>query len=214
MKSVDLLIFDLDGTLVDTRRDLTNAVNYARSRLSLPPLTVEQVLRGVGDGVENLMRRTLPASEKDHLAEALASFREYYRDHLLDFSRFYPGVDRVLKHFRDRKKAIVSNKPEGFTRKILQGLRAEHCFDIIVGGDTTTALKPDPLPVEFVLEKLRVAPANAVMIGDSPADIIAGSQAGTLTCAVTYGYRPRDLLLQQNPDFLVDAIAELLHLFT
>lgn len=212
MIPVDLLLFDMDGTLIDTRQDLTNSINYARQQFKLSPLTLEDVLQSVGDGVKNLLKRTLPFSDEEKIAQALSHFREHYKEHLLDFSKYYPGVPAVLNFFKNKKKVVVSNKPERFTQKIIDGLGANDDFLLVIGGDTV-GLKPGPEPVLYALQQLDVQPEKAVIIGDSPSDMIAGRKAGTLTCAVTYGYRARDLLEKYDPDFIIDSMIQLKELF-
>jgi phosphoglycolate phosphatase len=209
MPEIDLLIFDLDGTLVDTRQDLTNSVNYARERFGLDPLGLNEVMSHVGDGARNLIKRSLPGAAGDAVDEAMTLFRGHYRDHLLDFSIFYPNARDVLRHFQQKKLAVVSNKPEEFTKKILRGLQVDTLFQEILGGDSVSTMKPDPAPILHILESVKTKPAQAVIVGDSPSDIEAGRAAGVLTCAATYGYRHKELLLEAKPDFIVDDLAEL-----
>ncbi len=213
MTPVDLLIFDLDGTLVDTRQDLTNSVNCARTGLGLPPMSLSDVMALVGDGIRNLLKRSLPKAEAARVDEAFALFRGHYRDHLLDVSDFYPNVKDVLRHFRDKKMAVASNKPEEFSRKIIEELEPNGLFQLVLGGDSLPVMKPHPEPILEILKRLGVPSQGAVMIGDSPADIVAGRAAGVLTCAVTYGYREEGLLLESHPDFLIRDIRELIDLF-
>lgn len=213
MRQIDLLIFDLDGTLVDTRRDIANSVNFARNQLGLPSLELTKVMQYVGDGLQKLLERSIPEEQWDKIDEAILLFRNHYRDHLLDFSSFYPGIDDVLHHFLDKKMAVVSNKPVAFTRSILEGLGIENGFDCVIGGDSLPSMKPNPEPILTVLNRLSVNPEAAVMIGDSPSDIKAGHSAGTLTCAVTYGYRSKELLEESRPDFLIDDSRELKYIF-
>ncbi|MFQ5637637.1 MAG: HAD family hydrolase [bacterium] len=209
MTTIDLLIFDLDGTLVDTRQDLANSINHARKSYGLPTLTLPEVMQYVGDGIHTLIERTFPGVNGEKVDEAVTIFREHYRDHLLDCSRFYPGADKVMMYFREKKMAVISNKPEEFVRSILRGLQAHDDFEIILGGDSLPVLKPDPAPVLHVLHKLHVEPSKTVMIGDSPSDIIAGRRAHVVTCAVTYGFRAKALLEATQPDFLLDDLIEL-----
>ncbi|MCG8607406.1 HAD-IA family hydrolase [bacterium] len=209
MCEVDLLIFDLDGTLVDTRQDLTNSVNYARQRFGLSSLELEEVMQHVGDGARNFIKRSFPGATGDTVDEAMTLFRRHYREHLLDFSNFYPNVRDVLSHFQQKKLAVVSNKPEEFTKKILRGLQVETLFQEILGGDSFSAMKPDPRPILHILQRLKTKPTQAVIVGDSPSDIEAGRASGILTCAATYGYRSKKILLQARPDFIVDDFAEL-----
>src|SRR3972149_1085297 len=145
-RHIDLLIFDLDGTLVDTRADLTAAVNHTLEKLALPPLSMEQVCRYVGDGLETLLSRALGLQHGDLVDNAVRLFRDYYGLHLLDRTRLYPGVRETLEHFRGKRKAIVTNKPLAFSERILAGLEIESHFEVILGGDSTVQRKPHPEP--------------------------------------------------------------------
>jgi phosphoglycolate phosphatase len=213
MQKIDLIIFDLDGTLVDTRQDITNSVNYARKMFGLPPLDVDTVIKHVGNGVKKLMERSLPENQRDKVQEAVSHFREHYKDHALVYSRLYPGVEDTLSHFQNKKLAIISNKPEEFSRHVLKGLNVDNYFDLILGGDSLPVMKPNPEPILRVLDAVRVVPDKAVMVGDGIADIEAGKRAQVLTCAVSYGFRKKEILLAVKPDFMVNDILELKRLF-
>jgi len=213
MKKIDLLIFDLDGTLVDSRRDLANSVNFALNALGLPPLQIEEVMSHVGDGLKKLMDRSLPKDRLQKIDEAIDIFRSHYREHLLDSSAFYPKVENVLNHFQDKKIAVVSNKPEEFTRLILEGLQAADFFEIILGGDSLSVMKPDPQPILHILNQLNISPDKAAIVGDETTDVEAGKTAKIWTCAVTYGLKEKEVLLKMKPDFMIDDIVELQKIF-
>lgn len=206
---VELIIFDLDGTLADTRADLTGAVNYALGRLHLPKLPMETVCQHVGHGVQALLTAVLGPEHQDRLPEGAQLFQEYYAAHLLDETHLYPGVRETLEHFRKKRKAIVTNKPLSFTMTILKGLQIGEHFDLVLGGDSTTERKPHPEPVRKVLTTLRTDPRRAVMVGDSPADIEMAKKAGLYSVAVTYGLRPVEELQAAGPDLLLDDLLEL-----
>lgn len=214
MHRVDLLIFDLDGTLVDSRQDLTNAVNYARKELGLSELDIPSVSRLVGNGVHKLLERSLPENMQDKIDQAMILFKEFYHDHAVDFTITYPGVFETLAYFRDKKKAIMTNKPYSFTRQILDRLQIRSHFNVIVGGDSLPVMKPSPDPVLYILRQLEIAPEQTVMIGDGVTDIEAGRQAQVMTCAVTYGLKGKETLRQAKPDFFIDDIRQLCELFT
>ncbi|MFQ5706122.1 MAG: HAD family hydrolase [bacterium] len=213
MLKKELLIFDLDGTLVDTSQDITNSVNYARAQLGLPALEVATVMQGVGDGLRKLMERSLPNEHQAKVEEAVALFRKHYDEHALDFTALYPGVDETLRHFRDKKLAVLSNKPVSFCRSIMRGLEIESFFDLILGGDSVVAMKPSPEPILVVLRRLEVKPGDAAMIGDGTTDIEAGKQAHLTTCAVTYGFREPAILREAQPDYLIEDIRALQWIF-
>lgn len=213
MKQIDLLIFDLDGTLVDTRRDLANSVNFALNALNLPALQIEEVMSYVGDGLKKLLDRSLPKDGLENIGEVIDIFREHYREHCLDFSGFYPDVVNILNYFQDKKMTVVSNKPEEFTRLILEGLRIADFFEIILGGDSLPLMKPDPGPILHILDKLNASNEKTAIVGDGTTDIEAGKAANILTCAVTYGLKEKEVLLKMEPDFMIDDIVELKKIF-
>ncbi|MFQ5804071.1 MAG: HAD family hydrolase [Candidatus Methylomirabilales bacterium] len=210
-RHVEVLIFDLDGTLADTRADLTAAVNNALQGLELPPLSMQQVCQYVGDGVHTLLSRALGPPHQEMIENGVALFREYYRVHLLDQTRLYPGVRETLEHFQEKRKAIVTNKPLDFTLRILAGLEIESHFEFVLGGDSMVERKPHPEPARKVLSATGVQGRLAAMVGDSPADIEMAKQAGIYSVGVTYGLRPVAVLQAAGPDLLVDDLRELQH---
>ena len=210
-RHIDLVIFDLDGTLVDTRADLTAAVNHTLEKLALPPLSTEQVCRYVGDGLETLLSRALGLQHGDLVDNAVRLFRDYYGLHLLDRTRLYPGVRETLEHFRGKRKAIVTNKPLAFSKRILAGLEIESHFEVILGGDSTVQRKPHPEPALKVLTLTGVDPRLAAMVGDSPADIEMAKQAGLYSIGVTYGLRSAEEVRAAGPDLLLESLPELRH---
>ncbi|MFQ5988981.1 MAG: HAD family hydrolase [Candidatus Methylomirabilales bacterium] len=208
-KHVELLIFDLDGTLADTRADLMAAVNNALQRLELPALSMEQVCQYVGNGVHTLLSRALGPEHRDVIGDGVAFFREYYGVHLLDQTRLYPGVRETLEHFQGKRKAIVTNKPLDFTLRILGGLKIDSYFELVLGGDSTVERKPHPEPARKVLNAIGVESRLAAVVGDSPSDIEMAKQAGIFSIAVTYGLRPVAVLQAAGPDLLLDDLREL-----
>jgi phosphoglycolate phosphatase len=208
-KQIDLLIFDLDGTLAATGRDLANSVNYVRSTLGLEPLEEAYVYSRVGYGTEHLIRKSLPEGYEKRFDEVLARFLKHYEEHLLDTTVLYPHVKDVLERFRAKKKAVVTNKRLNLSVAILRGLGIEACFDAIIGGDCGLEKKPDPSCLRHVLDKLEIAAARALMIGDGAPDIQAGKAAGVHTCAVTYGLCNAEELLAARPDFALGDLTEL-----
>lgn len=209
LRDKSLLIFDLDGTLVDTRLDLATAVNHALQQLRRPPLPLPVLTGFVGDGARTLVARALGNPEINDLETALRFFRAYYAEHLVDHSRLYDGVLETLQHFRHKKKALLSNKPQEFTEPLLARLDLSKFFDVVVGARPDLKLKPDPQPVHFILEQLGIPATGAMIIGDGENDVLAGKAAGITTCAVTYGIRPAEKLLPLQPDFVIHNFSEL-----
>jgi 2-phosphoglycolate phosphatase len=208
-RPIDLLMFDLDGTLADTGRDLVDAVNFTRDHFERPGLPDAAVLAHVGRGVEHLLRHALPEESGQRFDAVLRVFLQRYENHLLDATVLYPGVAETLEYFRDKRRAVVSNKIHRLTVAVLRGLGIEHCFDIIFGGDSGPQKKPHPALLQQALGRFQVPAHRAIMIGDGSIDIAAGRQAGVWTCGVTYGLGHKEDIIAANPDFVVDDLSEI-----
>jgi phosphoglycolate phosphatase len=206
--SIKLVIFDLDGTLIDSSIDIANAINYAVGPYRVPQVTVQEVINLVGEGISSLMDKIILKegieADRDLLIER---FLDYYSRHLVDNTMVYPGVRETLAQMGGCRMAVISNKRESLSVKILEQLGLSEYMSVIVGSDTAKERKPSPLPVRHVLSALGVSPEEAVIVGDSNYDIEAGKSAGIKTVAVTYGYRPLDLL--QGADFIINSMPEL-----
>ena len=216
--SIRLLIFDLDGTLIDSRLDLVHSVNAMLRHFGRPELPDEVVASYVGDGAPVLVRRALgdPRDEK-FLKEALDYFLAYYRVHKLDHTRVYEGIKESLAAIHasnglGRKMAVLSNKPVHPSRAIVEALGMGHFFMHVHGGNSVPTQKPDPQGVRALLKETRTQPQEAVIIGDSSVDVLTGRNAGMWTCGVTYGFAPHTLC-EAPPDVVLDKPHELTELF-
>jgi phosphoglycolate phosphatase len=214
------MLFDLDGTLIDSKTDLAHSINLMLADLDRPPLDEAIVGGFVGDGVRVLVRRCLTASEPDHQPpeEALhergiALMHSHYADEMFRTTHLYPKVAETLAAFDNKRKAIVTSKEVRFTKIILDHFDIARYFDAIVGGDTTPARKPDPRPVLEAIRLLGGSAAEAIMIGDSENDINAGRRAGTRTCGVTFGFRTTEQLRTSEPDVMIDRFDHLKDFF-
>ena len=204
-----LLIFDLDGTLIDSETDLTQSVNATRKHLGLDPLPRDMIASYVGQGVTTLVRRALGAGTSDDVIEtAVSYFLSYYREHMLDHTGLYPGVCETLEALQDRKLAVLTNKPVNFSRQILEGLGVDSHFAFVYGGNSFDQKKPDPVGVFRLMNDTGVPPDRTMMIGDSGTDIQTGRNAGVWTCAVTYGIGSHTLT-NSPPDFVLNDFREL-----
>jgi 2-phosphoglycolate phosphatase len=212
-RRVDLILFDLDGTLADTGADLANAVNFTRARFDLPPLAAPRIHAHVGLGVEHLLRNTLPIKSGEHYQQVSAIFTPYYEAHLLDQTMLYPGAREILEYFCDRRRVVATNKVQRFAEAVVCGLGVRECFDLILGGDSATEKKPHPALLIIALEKYRTTPADALMVGDGDTDVEAGRRAGVITCGVSYGLGDKDRLRASKPDFMIDRLDELRRYF-
>jgi phosphoglycolate phosphatase len=209
--SARLLVFDLDGTLVDSKEDLANAVNVALASFDLPPLPNPVIYSYVGDGASALILRALPKEKADLLPEVLDRFLAYYRRHLLDTTRAYPGVVGALRKWAGiYRMAVLTNKGEAMSREILSGLSLDGYFFDVRGGDSFGTKKPDPEGLLRILREAGIEAQEAIMVGDSRNDVQAGRKAGTVTCGVTYGLGAPGFATLP-PDFTVDRFPDLFH---
>ena len=212
---IKLLIFDLDGTLVDSRLDLIQSVNAMLQHFHRPELPGDVVAGYVGDGAPMLVRRALGDPDDERFVqEALEFFLSYYRVHKLDNTHAYEGVREALEAIRDsgggadRRMAVLSNKPVNPSRAIIDALGLGEFFIRVYGGNSFHTKKPDPLGVHTLLEETGTRSDETVIIGDSSIDVITGRNADLWTCGVTYGFAPRTLE-DAPPDVIVDSPKEL-----
>lgn len=207
----DLLVLDLDGTLIDSSLDLALAVNATRQRFGLDPLSLDQVASYVGNGAEMLIRRSLRSDASDHtVRDGLQFFLQYYREHMLVNTKLYPGVREALEGWRaaGKKMAVLTNKPVMFSRGLVAGLGIAEFFARLYGGNSFESKKPDPFGLQLIMRELRATPDRTLMIGDSSVDVLTARNAGTACAGVTFGLRPQDFE-RFPPDALVDDLREL-----
>ena len=215
--SIKLVIFDLDGTLIDSRLDLIHSVNAMLRNFGRPELPGEVVASYVGDGAPMLVRRALgDPDDEDFFRRGLEFFLAYYREHKLDYTQVYPGIPEALEQIRSngarRKMAVLSNKPVNPSRAIVDALGLADFFVKVYGGNSFDTKKPDPFGVKTLLQETGTAPANAMIVGDSSIDVLTGRNAGITTCGVTYGFAPHTLC-EAPPDVLIETPQELRELF-
>jgi phosphoglycolate phosphatase len=209
--AVRLVVFDLDGTLVDSSRDLASAVNATLGRLApgRPPLDHDLVVSFIGNGARQLVARSVAAAGLDASPDAvLPAFLEEYGRRLLDTTTLYPGVPEVLEALRDRHLAVLTNKPGGMSRTILDGLGVGNRFFRVYGGDDFPTRKPDPEGLRRLMAEAGAGPEETVMVGDSSVDVRTARAAGTRAVAVTYGF-DRASLLEPPPDALLEDLRAL-----
>lgn len=184
------LVFDLDGTLVDTKDDLAAAVNVTLSALGLPPEEPATLWGYVGHGARVLLERALGPARAELLEPGLAIFLPWYRAHLLDRSAVYPGLRAVIDTLAGEGVAfsVLTNKPEDMSRAIVDGLGLGARFPALIGGDTLPTRKPDPAGLLRLVTDVGVPGSRTLMVGDSPIDIATGRNAGIATCGVLWGF--------------------------
>ncbi len=213
MKSVALMIFDLDGTLVTSGNDIAAAINHMLTVLGKPTLPPAEIMGLVGDGVEKLVQEAIGDAYSSRFHEALTIFSSYYAAHILDGTDLYPGVAEVLEHFQDKNKVIITNKRIQFTREITDALNISRYFEEIIGADSTSYKKPDARLLRPLLDKFGVGGAETVVIGDGINDILLAKNTGAISCALLGGLSLKETLQELNPDFLCNDIREVKELF-
>lgn len=205
----DGVIFDLDGTLVDSLGDIADALNVALAGLGHPVHDRAAVATMVGDGAAALVRRAIPTGADE--AAVLAAFKQRYGTHSVASTRPFDGVVELLDTLRGRDLplAILSNKPHAMTLKVVEALFAVETFAHVLGQRDGVPAKPDPTAALALASQLGLDPTRCALVGDSEADIGAARQSGMYAVAVTWGFRPRAQLAAERPDALLDSVAAL-----
>lgn len=209
MPPLQAVLFDLDGTLVDTREDIAQCLNFTLKELGRPLLSLEQVVRLVGDGVRPLLSKAAGIETPEDVQKALSIFLPFYFAHCTDRARLYPEVLETLRRLRGVPMGVVSNKPQAHTEKTLRDLGLEEFFLLALGGDALPQRKPEPEPVWEALRRLGVQREGAVLVGDSGIDIETARRAGIPVWAVTWGFRPEEELRRLHPDRMVTRFSEI-----
>jgi phosphoglycolate phosphatase len=209
-----LLIFDLDGTLVDSRDDIAISVNLTLEELDCPKKTPQEIYGYIGGGIHNLIRNSLPAGRAEGLLEkGVDTFWAIYKEHVLDTTRLFPGVCQMLETLYRKKMAVATNKPYAHAHMILEGLGVARYFTNVQGWKMGLPVKPDPAIVLRAIEEAEAPKEDAVMIGDGLNDILAARAAGIKCCAVGYGYGSRERLMEAGPDYFAEAVSDIIELF-
>ena len=212
--TVKAVVFDLDGTLVDTAPDLMAATNHVLALLKRRPITMPEVRAFVGRGARKLIERGVAATgdaiDEASLTYYHAEFLRHYEGHTADRSEIFPGVVALLKRLKDSgiKAGVCTNKPEGLSRLLLDTLDLSRFLGTIVGPDTIGIAKPDAAPYLETVKRLGVALQHSIMVGDSEIDILTARAAGVPIVAVSFGYTPKPVI-EYGPDYLVSHFDEI-----
>ena len=209
------LIFDLDGTLIDSREDLTAAVNGMLTDAGAEPVSLEEVVKFIGDGSRKLAERALKSvgllrnGDESNFDRYFENFMVHYGKNLSNKTTIYPGVVAFLKKHADLPMAVVTNKPSRWTEPVLEAYDLLKYFRFVAGGDAYRQKKPDPYPLQKAMESMGASPDHTFMIGDGDTDIKAGQAAGVTTVAVLFGYRSPELLQELHPDYTISHFSDL-----
>jgi phosphoglycolate phosphatase len=213
---VALLIFDLDGTLVDSRLDLAHSVNATRAHAGLGPLEHELIFSYVGEGAPVLIQRAMgPHASEAEIARALDFFLDYYRNHALDYTVLYPGVRESLErlHGAGEKLAVLTNKPVRISYLVMKGLGLEHLFFQIYGGNSFEFKKPHRIGIDTLRIEAGASAEETWMVGDSFVDVLTARNAGVSSCGVAWGFQP-ETFAEYPPDVLVEHMEDFADRFT
>lgn len=209
---IRLLIFDLDGTIVDTVQDIAASINHTLITLGRGTLPLDAVKRYVGDGLDMMLTRSL-GGDAGLLPTARKIYFEHHRMNLIVQSSLYPGVTETLEYFKSIPLVIITNKPSAFTNPILEKLAIRQYFRFVIGSDSGFPLKPAPAAILKIMAETGVSREHAAIVGDGTTDVLAGKAAGITACAVTYGYRTEQELREAGADYTIHVISDLQGLF-
>jgi phosphoglycolate phosphatase len=204
------IVFDLDGTLVDSRIDIAAATNHALGKHGFRTLSVPEIASYVGDGARPLLARAAQLEpEAAALEPLLHAFLSYYAAHPTDSSQLLPGASEALAELEHLPLALCTNKPRSITNAVLGNLGLTWAFSVVIAGGDLPSAKPDPLPLQYIAQKLGLSPSQLVMVGDGPQDILCAKAAGARSVGVTGGLQAPARLLALQPDALLKTLAEL-----
>lgn len=210
----DLYLFDLDGTLVDTRRDIATAVNHVMALHSRPPAELDTVISWVGDGLDDMMARAFSTDEPEFIGQLVDEFRNFYAEHCTDFSCLYDGCSETLASLRASGShlSVLTNKPQELSVEILRRLDVFEYFDRVVGPTEADLRKPNPSNLLSLMRDVGTITDQTLMVGDSRNDILVAHNAGVPSCGCTFGYVGRAVLQELDPTYLIDTWPDLLTL--
>jgi phosphoglycolate phosphatase len=209
-RPIETVLFDLDGTLIDSRADLTSSVNHALRTIGRPTRTEAEVVPHVGNGLGMLLSAIIGPVQESILKQATDAFVAHYDEHCVDETTLYEGVLPTINALRAKTRlGVVTNKPRGFAVKILEKLDVGDIISVVIGGDTLPERKPHPAPLLRAVKDLGGLVASTLVVGDGIQDIKAGQAAGSRTCVARYGYGFSKELLEMKPDYTIQTFDEL-----
>jgi len=206
---IDTIFFDVDGTLVDARRDIANAVNFALKSLGRPALPDEVIISYVGTGVMYLVGKCLGSEDSALIEKATKLYSSYYMAHSADEATLYPNAVEILEYLKDRRKIILTNRYAVFADAVLKGLGIRQYFEEIIGGDDEACLKPSACVLDKVVPRLGIDKSRALIVGDMDVDVLTGKNTGVKTCWVTHGLGKIEDIRSLKPDYIIENLIEL-----
>lgn len=208
MQEVDAIIFDLDGTLVDSKENIVNSVNFTLDKLGLRSKPFDEIVRLIGTGVNSLIRQSIGEKNRNLFDKGISIFENHYKKHGADKDKLFPCVEDILKHYKNKALFVVTNRKKNMAQITLNSLGIDKYFKDVIGGDDEYCLKPSACPLDKALVDLADR-KRIIIVGDMDLDVLTGKEAGILTCAVTYGIGRMEDILKARPDYIVDALLEL-----
>lgn len=209
MHEINLIIFDLDGTLVESRQDIADAVNFTLRELGLKEKGLDEISSYIGTGVEDLIQKSLGGKDGSLLEKGISVFTEYYKKHFLDTTHLYPDTKETMEYYKAKRKVIVTNRKYEFAVDILKGLDIYDYFEDVIGGDNLGCMKPSSCPLHKMMRKFKIDKDKTIIVGDMDIDILAGKKSGIMTCAATYGIGAKEDILKAKPDYVINRLSEL-----
>ena len=209
MVNIDVIFFDVDGTLVDARRDIVNAMNSALRQMGFPERSFDEIVSYIGTGVKDLISKSLHSDDEALIDRGTELYGDYYIAHPADEAALYPHARETLDHFRNKRKFILTNRYARFADSVLAAFGVREYFEDIIGGDDEGCLKPSACVLDPHLPKLKVDKEKVLIVGDMAIDVETGKNAGIKTCWVTYGLGKREEVQPLKPDFIIDDLIEL-----
>ncbi len=207
-----LILYDLDGTLVDTGEDITRAANFMLSEMGDGSVSRKEAIGFVGRGLRQFIQNCLKTEDAGKTEAGMKLYRRFYSQHLLDNARLYPFTRDLLEHFQSRKQAVITNKPNPYSREILAALGVVDFFVEVIAGDSEYAKKPDPASVLSIMKRQGASAEKTLLVGDSPIDVETGRNAGIRTVGVLHGFTRQEELKAAGPDWMVRDFRQLLEM--
>ena len=208
----DTIIFDLDGTLLDTAQDVLKAINHALLLLDRNPTDLDQVKRAIGPNKDTFLNAVLPGASPEAMDIFISHFRMFYWDHCLDDTQLFPGMEHVLNGLAGKTLAVATNKPRKYSVKILEGRQILDRFRCVVGPEDVSHPKPHPEMIVNIMKSVEATPSRTLIVGDTEQDMRAGRSAGVGLCCVRYGYGDLDRIRQINPEYFIERPEEILEI--